>query len=72
MAIYGYIFVICKHGTGFSIRAASVPAHIRAFEGESHVEWFGGHFQGYEKDKMRRLGQDSIIPHRMKYRKLTR
>ena len=26
----------------------------------------------YEKDKMRRLGQDSIIPHRVKYKKLTR
>ena len=24
------------------------------------------------KDKMRRLGQDSIIPHRVKYKKLTR
>jgi hypothetical protein len=25
-------------------------------------------FQDYEKDKMRSLGQDSIIPHRMKYK----
>ena len=31
-----------------------------------------GNFQDYEKDKMRRLGQDSIIPHRVKYKKLTR
>ena len=38
----------------------------------SHVEWFEGNFQDYEKDKMRRLGQDSIIPHRVKYKKLTR
>ena len=35
-------------------------------------EWFEGNFQDYEKDKMRRLGQDSIIPHRVKYKKLTR
>ena len=31
-----------------------------------------GDFQDYEKDKMRRLGQDSVIPHRVKYKKLTR
>jgi len=43
-----------------------------AFEGDSHVEWFEGNFQDYEKDKMRRLGQDSITPHRVKYKKLTR
>jgi hypothetical protein len=36
------------------------------------VEWFEGNFRDYEKDKMRRLGQDSIIPHRLKYKKLTR
>ena len=42
------------------------------FEDDSHVEWFEGNFQDYEKDKMRRLGQDSIIPHRAKHKKLTR
>jgi hypothetical protein len=30
-----------------------------------------GNFQGYEKYKMRRLGQEGIIPHRVKYKKLT-
>src|SRR5439155_1107333 len=49
-----------------------IATHILAFEGDSHVEWFEGNFQNYEKDKMRRLGQDSIIPHRVKYKKLTR
>jgi len=43
-----------------------------AFEGDSHVEWFEGNFQDYEKDKMRRLGQDSVIPHRLKYKKFSR
>ena len=48
------------------------PHHLAvAFEDDSHVEWFEGNFQDYEKDKMRRLGQDSIIPHRVKYKKLT-
>jgi ATP-binding cassette ChvD family protein len=61
--------VIISHDRWFLDRIAT---HILAFEGESHVEWFEGNFQDYEKDKMRRLGQDSIIPHRMKYKKLTR
>ena len=43
-----------------------------AFEDDRHVEWFEGNFQDYEKDKMRRLGQDSIIPHRVKYKKFSR
>ncbi len=61
--------VIISHDRWFLDRIAT---HILAFEGDSHVEWFEGNFQDYETDKMRRLGQDSIIPHRLKYKKLTR
>jgi len=61
--------VIISHDRWFLDRIAT---HMLAFEGDSHVEWFEGNFQDYEKDKMRRLGQDSIIPHRVKYKKLTR
>jgi ATP-binding cassette ChvD family protein len=61
--------VIISHDRWFLDRIAT---HILAFEGDSHVEWFEGNFQDYEKDKMRRLGQDSIVPHRVKYKKLTR
>ncbi len=61
--------VIISHDRWFLDRIAT---HMLAFEGDSHVEWFEGNFQDYEKDKMRRLGQDSIIPHRLKYKKLTR
>ena len=61
--------VIISHDRWFLDRIAT---HILAFEGDGHVEWFEGNFQDYEKDKMRRLGQDSITPHRMKYKKLTR
>ena len=61
--------VIISHDRWFLDRIAT---HILAFEGDSHVEWFEGNFQDYETDKMRRLGQDSIIPHRVKYKKLTR
>ena len=61
--------VIISHDRWFLDRIAT---HMLAFEGDSHVEWFEGNFQDYEDDKMRRLGQDSIIPHRLKYKKLTR
>ena len=61
--------VIISHDRWFLDRIAT---HILAFEGDSHVEWFEGNFQDYEKDKMRRLGTDSIVPERIKYKKFTR
>jgi ATP-binding cassette ChvD family protein len=61
--------VIISHDRWFLDRIAT---HILAFEGDSHVEWFEGNFQDYEQDKMRRLGTDSIIPHRIKYKKFSR
>ncbi|MGC1354397.1 MAG: energy-dependent translational throttle protein EttA [Xanthobacteraceae bacterium] len=61
--------VIISHDRWFLDRIAT---HILAFEGESHVEWFEGNFQDYEKDKMQRLGTDSIVPQRIKYKKFSR
>lgn len=61
--------VIISHDRWFLDRIAT---HILAFEGESHVEWFEGNFQDYEADKMRRLGTDSTIPTRIKYKKFSR
>ena len=61
--------VIISHDRWFLDRIAT---HILAFEGDSHVEWFEGNFQDYEQDKMRRLGTDFIIPHRIKYKKFSR
>jgi ATP-binding cassette ChvD family protein len=61
--------VIISHDRWFLDRIAT---HILAFEGDSHVEWFEGNFQDYERDKMRRLGTDSAIPHRIKYKKFSR
>ena len=61
--------VIISHDRWFLDRIAT---HILAFEGDSHVEWFEGNFQDYEQDKMRRLGSDSTIPHRIKYKKFSR
>ena len=61
--------VIISHDRFFLDRIAT---HMLAFEGDSHVEWFEGNFQEYEEDKKRRLGQESLIPHRMKYKKFSR
>ncbi len=61
--------VIISHDRWFLDRIAT---HILSFEDDAHVEWFEGNFQDYEADKMRRLGQDSIIPHRLKYKKFSR
>jgi ATP-binding cassette ChvD family protein len=61
--------VIISHDRMFLDRLAT---HMLAFEGDSHVEWFEGNFQDYEADKVRRLGADSINPHRVSYKKLER
>ena len=61
--------VIISHDRWFLDRIAT---HMLAFEGDSHVEWFEGNFQDYEKDKMQRLGTDTVIPHRIKYKKFSR
>ena len=61
--------VIISHDRFFLDRIAT---HMLAFEGDSHVEWFEGNFADYEEDKKRRLGVDSVIPHRLKYKKFSR
>jgi hypothetical protein len=61
--------VIISHDGWFLDRIAT---NILAFDGDSHVEWFEGNFPDYEADKMRRLGTDTIIPHRLKYKKFSR
>jgi ATP-binding cassette ChvD family protein len=61
--------VIISHDRMFLDRLAT---HILAFEGDSHVEWFEGNFQDYEEDKKRRLGEDSVMPKRIKYKQFSR
>ncbi len=61
--------VVISHDRWFLDRLAT---HILAFEGDSHVEWFEGNFEAYEEDKKRRLGADSLIPHRIKFQKFSR
>jgi ATP-binding cassette ChvD family protein len=61
--------VIISHDRFFLDRIAT---HILSFEGDSHVEWFEGNFADYEEDKKRRLGEDSVLPKRIKYKKFAR
>ena len=61
--------VVISHDRFFLDRLAT---HILAFEGDSKVEWFEGNFEAYEEDKKRRLGADSLIPHRIKFQKFAR
>jgi len=61
--------VIISHDRWFLDRIAT---HMLAFEGDSHVEWFEGNFADYEEDKKRRLGVDSTLPTRIKYKKFAR
>ncbi len=58
---------VISHDRWFLDRIAT---HILAFEGDSHVEWFEGNYQDYEKDYKRRKGADADQPHRIKYRRI--
>lgn len=61
--------LVTSHDRWFLDRLAT---HILAYEDEGHVEWFEGNFEDYEKDKIRRLGEEACRPHRVKYKKLER
>ena len=59
--------VVISHDRWFLDRIAT---HILAFEGDSKVVWFEGNFADYEEDKKRRLGDEAINPHRIKYKRI--
>jgi ATP-binding cassette ChvD family protein len=65
--------VVISHDRWFLDRVAT---HILAWEGTdedpSKWYWFEGNFEGYEKNKLSRLGAEAARPHRVTYRKLTR
>jgi len=68
-AILGFAgcVVVISHDRWFLDRIAT---HILAFEGDSHVEWFEGNYEDYEKDRKKRMGADADQPHRIKYRRM--
>jgi ATP-binding cassette ChvD family protein len=65
--------VVITHDRWFLDRVAS---HILAYEGTDENPdqwyWFEGNFQGYEENKIERLGAEAAKPHRSTYRRLTR
>ena len=65
--------VVISHDRWFLDRVAT---HILAWEGteESPAKWFWfeGNFEGYEQNKVERLGEEAARPHRVTYRRLTR
>ena len=65
--------VVITHDRWFLDRVAS---HILAYEGTDDNPdqwyWFEGNFEGYEENKIARLGPEAAKPHRSTYRRLTR
>lgn len=61
--------VVISHDRWFLDR---ICTHILSFEGESKVVWFEGNFSDYQENRRQRLGKDADVPHRVKYKKLTR
>lgn len=65
--------VVITHDRWFLDRVAT---HILAYEGteenQANWYWFEGNFEGYEKNKIDRLGEEAARPHRVTHRKLTR
>jgi ATP-binding cassette ChvD family protein len=61
--------VVISHDRWFLDR---ICTHILSFEGDSKVVWFEGNFSDYQENRRERLGKDADVPHRVKYKKLTR
>src|SRR5437763_7542947 len=61
--------VVISHDRWFLDRIAT---HMLAFGGDSKVIWFEGNYSDYEEDRKARLGAQAEVPHRIKYRQLTR
>ncbi len=61
--------VVISHDRWFLDRICS---HIISFEGDSGVVWFEGNFSDYQENRRQRLGKAADVPHRVKYKRLTR
>jgi sulfate-transporting ATPase len=68
LAEFAGTVLVISHDRWFLDRIAT---HIMAFEGDSQVYLFEGNYQEYEKDKIRRLGEDAARPKRIRYRPLS-
>lgn len=66
LAFPGVVMVI-SHDRWFLDRIAT---HILAFEEDGRATWFEGNFSDYEEERVKRLGDKALQPHRMKFKKL--
>lgn len=64
---FGGCAVVISHDRWFLDR---ICTHIMAFEGDSQVTFFPGNFTEYEEDRKKRLGDEALQPHRIRYKKL--
>ena len=60
--------VVISHDRWFLDR---ICTHIIAFENDSQVRWFQGNHSEYEAWMKANLGEESLQPHRVKYKPLT-
>ncbi|MFM7870165.1 MAG: ATP-binding cassette domain-containing protein, partial [Actinomycetota bacterium] len=61
--------VVISHDRWFLDRIAT---HVLAFEGDSQVRWFEGNFSEYEAWRKKEMGAAADVPHRIKYKPLSR
>jgi sulfate-transporting ATPase len=69
LAEYPGCAVVISHDRWFLDRIAT---HMLVFAGDSEVRWFEGNFTQYEEWAAETYGEDSIKPHRIKYKRLSR
>ena len=61
------VVMVISHDRWFLDRIAT---HILAFEGDSKISWFEGNYADYEQDRIKKLGNIALQPHRIKYKKI--
>jgi sulfate-transporting ATPase len=64
---FGGCAVVISHDRWFLDR---ICTHILAFEGESQVFFYPGNYTEYEEDRKKRMGDEALLPHRIRYKKI--
>ena len=59
--------IVISHDRWFLDRIAT---HILAYQDDSRVDFFQGNYTEYEEDRIERLGEAAVQPHRVRYKKL--
>jgi ATP-binding cassette ChvD family protein len=59
--------IVISHDRWFLDRIAT---HILAYQDDSRVDFFHGNYTEYEEDRIERLGEAAVQPHRVRYKKL--